>query len=196
MNKLILTTAVLIALLLGVALGLSLDFIPAQEGAGNTVPTPSAYKELLGSEIRGIDLETIEGYLAGSGLGMALPAELNGYPGPRHVLDLAADLEVTPEQQAQVQGLFDQMQPRAIELGKQILEAEAALEEAFRAETITEAGLEQQLAEIGRLEAQLRFIHLRTHLATLEILSPHQVMAYNRLRGYEAMPAGHQHQHN
>ena len=114
----------------------------------------------------------------------------------RHVLELTEDLEITSGQQRQVQHLFDQMQPQAIDLGKKILEAEAALEQAFRAETITEAQLEQQLADIGRLEAQLRFIHLRTHLATLDILSPHQVMAYNRLRGYEAMPAGHQHQHN
>jgi Spy/CpxP family protein refolding chaperone len=196
MNKLILTTITLFALLLGIVIGLNLDFSTSHEGGNHTNPTPSAYRDLLASEIRGIDAETIEGYLAGSGLGMALPAELNGYPGPRHVLELAADLEITPEQQRQVQHLFDQMQPQAIDLGKQILEAEAALEQAFRTETITEEWLQQQLAEISRLEAQLGFIHLRTHLATLDILSPHQVMAYNRLRGYEAIPEGHQYQHN
>jgi Spy/CpxP family protein refolding chaperone len=195
-NKIILTTVILFALLLGVAIGHNLDLSASPEAESNTSPTPSAYRDLLASEIRGMDAETIEGYLAGSGLGMALPAELNGYPGPRHVLELAEDLKITPEQQRQVQHLFDQMQPQAIDLGKQILEAEAALEQAFRTETITEATLEQQLAETGRLEAQLRFIHLRTHLATLDILSPHQVMAYNRLRGYDEMPAGHQHQHN
>jgi Spy/CpxP family protein refolding chaperone len=195
-NKLILIAAVLFALLLGIALGLNLDLSSSQEAENNPSPTPSAYRALLASEIRGIDPQTIEGYLAGSGLGMALPAELNGYPGPRHVLELADDLEITPKQQRQVQHLFDQMQPQAIDLGKKILEAEAALEQAFRTETITEERLQQQLADIGRLEAQLRFIHLRTHLTTLDILSPHQVMVYNRLRGYEAAPAGHQHKHN
>ena len=35
---------------------------------------------------------------AGRGMGMALPAELNGYPGPVHVLELADALGLTPEQ--------------------------------------------------------------------------------------------------
>lgn len=70
---------------------------PVQAQAQPT-PTPSAYGELLDTEIRGIDPATIEGYRTGAGLGMALPAELNGYPGPRHVLDLAAELELTSDQ--------------------------------------------------------------------------------------------------
>ncbi|MCL4265591.1 MAG: periplasmic heavy metal sensor [Anaerolineae bacterium] len=159
-------------------------------------PTPSAYRELLDSEIRGMDDQTIEDYLTGKGMGMALPAELNGYPGPRHVIDLADELSLTPEQTAQTQALFDEMQPQAIALGTQILAAEAALEEAFRTQTVDETNLEAQLQAIGLLEAQLRYVHLRTHLATLEILNAHQIMLYNSLRGYDDMPANHnQHQH-
>lgn len=159
-------------------------------------PTPSAYRELLDSEIRGMDDQTIEDYLTGKGMGMALPAELNGYPGPRHVLELADELDLTPEQTAQTQDLFNEMEPQAISLGTQILAAEAALEEAFRGQTVDETNLEAQLQAIGALEAQLRYVHLRTHLATLEILSPHQIMLYNSLRGYDDMPANHnQHQH-
>ncbi|HRQ38087.1 MAG TPA: periplasmic heavy metal sensor [Chloroflexota bacterium] len=159
-------------------------------------PTPSAYRELLDSEIRGMDDQTIEDYLTGKGMGMALPAELNGYPGPRHVIDLADELSLTPEQTAQTQALFDEMQPKAIALGTQILAAEAALEEAFRTQTVDETNLEAQLQAISLLEAQLRYVHLRTHLATLEILNAHQIMLYNSLRGYDDMPANHnQHQH-
>lgn len=159
-------------------------------------PTPSAYRELLDGEIRGISSETIAGYLAGNGLGMALPAELNGYPGPSHVLDLQADLELSPEQVVQVQALFDAMQLQAIELGEEILAAEAQLEADFRNQTIDEETLRTQLLQIGDLQAQLRFVHLRTHLQTVEILSFHQVQQYNTLRGYAEMPAGHEHQGN
>ena len=161
-----------------------------------TTPTPSPYRELLNGEIRGIDDKTIEDYLTGKGMGLALPAELNGYPGPRHVLDLTDDLELTPEQNTQIQALFDEMEPQAIALGKEILAMETTLEEDFRMQTIDEAGLEAQLQSISQLQAQLRYVHLRTHLATIKILSPHQVTLYNDLRGYEEMPAGHdEHMH-
>ena len=37
----------------------------------------------------------------------ALAAELNGYPGPSHVLELADKLELSTEQRASMQRLFD-----------------------------------------------------------------------------------------
>jgi hypothetical protein len=40
-------------------------------------------------------------------MGLALAAELNGYPGPIHVLQLSDKLGLTPEQKARVQSLFD-----------------------------------------------------------------------------------------
>jgi hypothetical protein len=162
-------------------------------------PTLSAYRELLDTEIRGIDPATIEDYLNGKGLGLALPAELNGYPGPRHVLDLADELELSQEQTRQTQALFNEMQPQAIELGKQILAEEAKLEQAFRDKIITEDFLQGQLTRISELQAQLRYVHLRTHLTTVDILSEHQIGLYNTLRGYGEMPSNnHQHsqQHN
>jgi hypothetical protein len=46
---------------------------------------------------------------AGRGMGLALSAELNGYPGPLHVLELGDKLGLAPEQRTKVQGLFDAM---------------------------------------------------------------------------------------
>ena len=86
------------------------------------------------------------------------------------------------------------MLPQAIELGEAILTAEATLESGFRNQTVDEESLRAQLQQIGEMQAQLRFVHLSTHLATVEILSPHQVNLYNSLRGYAEMPAGHNHQ--
>ena len=193
-----------ISQLISLALGLALlgiitacsnqNATPAEQ---TTPPTPSPYRDLLDSEIRGLADQTIEEYLTGKGMGLALPAELNGYPGPRHLLDLADDLDLTSEQTAQIQALFDEMQPQAIALGKDILTAEATLEEDFRQQTIDNNSLESQLQTIATLQAQLRFVHLNTHLATVEILSPHQITLYNSLRGYSDMPMDHnQHRHS
>lgn len=194
-KKIVLVIAFIATLTIGAVIGLNIGKHTPAITKSETIPTPSAYRELLSSEIRGIDPDTIEGYLAGAGLGFALPAELNGYPGPRHVLDLASDLELTPEQREQIQSLFDEMESQAIELGQQTLDAEAELEQAFREETISEDSLNTQLVEIGQLKARLRFVHLRAHLATIAILSQHQVVQYNALRGYGDMPVGHHNEH-
>lgn len=38
---------------------------------------------------------------SGKGMALALPAELNGYPGPSHSLERADQLKLSPEQIAQ-----------------------------------------------------------------------------------------------
>jgi hypothetical protein len=93
-------------------------------------------------------------------MGLARPGEINGYPGPRHVLDLADELALTSEQQTAVQALFDQMQTEAIALGDRFLDRYAALEQAFRAGTITIDSMQQQTAELGVIEGQIRATHL------------------------------------
>lgn len=45
-------------------------------------------------------------------MGLAKAAELNGYPGPLHVLELAVDLSLTAEQKAATETLFKSMQVR------------------------------------------------------------------------------------
>jgi Spy/CpxP family protein refolding chaperone len=180
-TTLILSLSLLVVIIAAIVMN-STDLVDAQE---QPPPTPSAYVDLLETEIRGLSPEQIETYRTGGGGGMALPAELNGYPGPRHVLDLVDDLELTDDQRSQIQALYDEMLPEAIDLGNQILAAEAELELAFRERNIDEAILENQLVAIGELQAQLRFVHLRTHLATIDVLTQHQVVVYNSLRGYD-----------
>lgn len=130
--------------------------------AQDSTATPSGYETLLYTEIRGISEDDIEGYRTGAGLGFALPAELNGYPGPRHTLDFSTELELDDGQLDKIQGLYDDMLPQAIELGEQILQAEAELELAFREETVSLESLETQLDIIASLRADLRYVHLST----------------------------------
>ena len=193
-TKIIVLITGLLSLGLGVVIG---TFIPNnEESAVKATPTPSAYVSLLDSEIRGLEQDTIEGYLTGKGLGQALPAELNGYPGPRHTIDMAEELELTEEQLAQVQALFDDMQSAVIPLGEKYLESVAELELAFREGTITDEYLQSQLENITGIEAQMRYVHLSTHLATIDILNHDQIMEYNMMRGYGDGMDHEQHQNS
>ena len=190
-NKIIVLITGLLSLGLGVVIG---TFIPKNEESA--VKAPSDYVYLLDTEIRGLDQDTIEGYLTGKGLGQALSAELNGYPGPRHTIDMAEELELTEEQLAQVQALFDDMQSAVIPLGEKYLESVAELELTFREGTITDEYLLSQLEKITGIEAQMRYVHLSTHLATIDILSHDQIMQYNMMRGYGDGMDHEQHQNS
>jgi Spy/CpxP family protein refolding chaperone len=105
---------------------------------------------------------------------------------------------LTAAQRTQTQALFDAMQQQAVALGRELVEKERALDEGFAAGTIDEPSLRAQLLAIGRVQAELRHVHLATHLRQKEILTRHQIVMYDRLRGY-ADGHGHDgamHQHN
>jgi Spy/CpxP family protein refolding chaperone len=117
----------------------------------------------------------------GEGFGMALVADRNGYPGPRHLLDLKTELQLAPGQQAAVEELFARMQQQALARGKEVLVAEAQLDEMF-ARGRPEAELREQSFRVASLRAELRWAHLSAHLAARKLLTPEQLAAYQRLR--------------
>jgi Spy/CpxP family protein refolding chaperone len=136
-------------------------------------------------EIKALSAEDIQGYLSGSGMGLAKVAELNHYPGPRHVLDLAQPLQLSEEQQRHTQAIFEAMHTEAVRLGQQLLDKERHLDALFASGTIAEAQVEQLVADIATTHGQLRAVHLRAHLAQKTILTPDQLRRYDTLRGYE-----------
>ncbi|HVT74654.1 MAG TPA: periplasmic heavy metal sensor [Lacunisphaera sp.] len=145
----------------------------------------SAYAGQQTRDIKALSADEVAGYLAGHGLGLARPAELNGYPGPRHVLDLAGDLKLTPGQTAGLTRVFDAMHTAAVPLGGKLVAEETELDRLFTGRRATDDAVRALTAEIGRLQGELRAVHLQAHLATIKILTPDQVAAYNRLRGYD-----------
>ena len=162
----------------------------------------SPYTAFTDRPVKAMSAERIDELRTGKGAGYALAAELNGYPGPRHVNDHADGLDLTAAQKTIAQKLFDEMKAEAVPLGTAIVEAETALESLFRSGRITEAVLVQKTAEIGALDARLRATHLKYHLAMRGALSRHQVALYDRLRGYghpgaegQGAGGGHQHKH-
>lgn len=58
----------------------------------------SAYAGQADRAIEALSPERVRGLLAGGWMGLAKAAELNGLPGPKHVLDLAEPLVLTPDQ--------------------------------------------------------------------------------------------------
>ena len=135
-------------------------------------------------------------YLSGEGMGFAKPAEMNHYPGPRHVLQNAARMRLSPEQLAATQKLFDGVQLKAKALGKRIVDREDELLRIFSSGTADEAHVKQLTAEIGNLQGELRTVHLLAHLQERTLLSPEQIQIYDQARDYipgkKPAPALHQ----
>ena len=144
-------------------------------------------------EIKALSDQEISDYLAGKGMGLAKAAELNGYPGPAHVLESAQALHLSAEQEARTRDLFNRMQKESIALGKELVDKERQLDQAFASKTVTPESLSASLSAIGELQAKIRQTHLVTHLAESEILNPDQVALYNELRGYGASRSPHAH---
>jgi Spy/CpxP family protein refolding chaperone len=130
------------------------------------------------------------------GMGMAKAAELNGYPGPKHVLALAQQLQLTDGQRRRVQAIFDRMSAAAEPLGGELITQEQALDQLFAKGDITPDRLAAVTAAIAELQGRLRALHLTAHLETRALLNPDQIASYEQLRGYGAPPAPEHHRHH
>ena len=172
--------------------GLLVLCVAGRVGADNVSP----YRGQINTEIRGLSEQEVSDLRQGRGMGLARAAELNGYPGPRHVLDAAqaGQLALTPEQTRSAERLFDGMAREAQRLGDQILREEQDLEGEFRSGRISEADLHTRALRIASLEGELRAVHLRAHIQMRAALSAPDIQKYNTIRGYD-VPVEEQHQH-
>ena len=161
--------------------------------AGSAAESP--YAGLESRPIKALSQEQVDAYEAGDGMGFALAAELNRYPGPKHVLELQDELELTAGQAASTRTVFNRMKAEAVGLGRRIVEAERGLDQLFATGAITSAGLADAVSTIGALTGQLRAAHLEAHLDMVEILTEEQVTRYEALRGYSGEAPGHDRHH-
>src|SRR6201746_1050396 len=83
------------------------------------------YAGMQTRSIKALSEQQVADLGAGRGMGLALVAELNGYPGPSHVLELADKLELSADQRASIQRLFDSMKAEAVPIGRKLIEQEA-----------------------------------------------------------------------
>ena len=117
-------------------------------------------------------------------MGLALPAELNGYPGPLHVLELSEQLQLTSDQRQLIRTLYEQMKMEAISLGQKIIAHEEALNREFVDRKVTASSLASLTSDIGAIQGELRAVHLKYHLVTAELPTSEQARMYVELRGY------------
>jgi hypothetical protein len=139
------------------------------------------------------DIETLR---QGGGWGLALPAELNGAPGPTHVLELREALSLTASQVDAVEAIFRDMKAEAIALGVRLIEAESAIDAAFREGALAPGRLRDLVTTAEDARAALRYAHLARHLSVRPLLTESQIARYQALRGYQAdacasVPEGH-----
>ena len=150
------------------------------------------YAGLQARAVKALSDQQIADLRAGRGMGLALAAELNGYPGPLHVLEHADALGLSPSQRERTQGLFDAMKAEAVPLGERLIREEAELARLFATKAVQPATLDAATYAIGATQGALRAAHLRYHLAMADVLTPEQVRRYAELRGYGAGNGGAQ----
>lgn len=157
--------------------------LPAQH-----VHAPSPYAGAQSAEVPSLTPDELEQLRSGEGMGLARPAELNSYPGPRHVLELGESLGLTTDQREAVSAIQASMHQGAVALGERIISAEQDLNRRFHTGEATEASVREATLRVARLRGELRLTHLLAHLATAAVLSDDQIASYDRFRGYAARP--------
>ena len=154
------------------------------------------YAGMQTRSIKALSEQQVADLSAGRGMGLALAAELNGYPGPVHVLELADKLDLSADQRASVQRLFDSMKAEALPLGAKLLEQEADLDKQFATHAVTPDSLKASTAAVAATQGALRETHLKYHLSTVAVLSPGQTQRYAELRGYGGQAPSIEHHHH
>lgn len=164
---------------------------------GQTFASDSA--SYAGEAFRGttsLSKAQVEGLLDGRGMGYGRAAELNGYPGPAHVLELGDELSLSADQRNETEAIFFRMQAAARDLGADLVTAERALDEAFKSREIDESALSKLAENIGNIEARLRAVHLAAHLQQARVLEDEQISRYMELRGHNSATPGRPHKHH
>jgi hypothetical protein len=145
-------------------------------------------------EIKALSPDEVNQYLAGAGMGYARAAELNGYPGPMHVLEHADALKLSDVQREATVKLMQTHKAEARDIGARRIAAEKKLDALFRAGGAEEGLLAQAVREAAAVEGEYRLSHLETHRRMRLLLTDAQIARYDHLRGY-AQDAQPSHKH-
>lgn len=172
------------------------NILLSQTHDGSHGSTPSAYAGEETRLIKSLSEQDLEEIMRGGGWGLARAAELNGVPGPTHLLELADEIGLTEQQRSEIEAIRTQMRADAISAGERFVAAEQELDAAFQQGAPDAEALERLVTEAGQARAALRLVHLNAHLLTLPLLTDAQVSQYSVLRGYSddpcaSVPDGH-----
>jgi hypothetical protein len=141
--------------------------------------------------IKSFSAEDIHALKSGAGWGLAKPAELNGIPGPIHLLELQKELNLSEQQVDQIQAIWADMNQQAKQYGYDYLAAEEKLDQFFQSQQNNPTVLKELLDQSAIHLAKLRHIHLTAHLKAHPLLSEQQIKQYSHLRGYNSASSKH-----
>jgi Spy/CpxP family protein refolding chaperone len=112
--------------------------------------------------------------LSGEATGQTLVAEKNGFPPPQKIILFKDQLGLTKDQLKKINEILTNLPISATVKGQEIVEAEEDLNKLFESGTLNEKTLRDKLERIGKMRADLRFVHLQVYLKTKQILSVNQ----------------------
>ena len=161
-----------------------------------TAQSSQPYSGMQSRPIKALSDQQVADLRTGRGMGLALAAELNGYPGPSHLLELSDKLGLTSDQHSALKGMFDAMKAETIPIGENLIVQEERLDRLFAEKTVSAEQLKDATKDIGETQARLRNAHLAYHLQARTILEPSQIHRYAELRGYgveRQEPTRHRH---
>ena len=144
----------------------------------------SPYAGQEARDIKALSDADVRALREGQGMGFAKAAELNGWPGPMHAVEMADGLALTPAQREAMQSLLARHKAQARALGESVLAGERRLDALFASRTATAASIDAALSALAADQARLRGAHLKAHLEATALLTPEQVTRYASLRGY------------
>lgn len=154
-------------------------------GAATDAPVQTPYAGMQQRAIKSLSDQEMADLRAGRGMGLALAAELNGYPGPSHALELADQLGLSPDQRSRTAAALAAMKDETTAIGEEVITGETELDRLFAGRSVTSENLAAAVMEIAMAQGQLRAAHLRYHLQMATILTSEQATTYARLRGYD-----------
>ena len=160
--------------------------LAACSSSSSVTQSVSPYSGQEARNIKALSEGEIASYLEGRGMGFAKPAELNGYPGPMHVLELADALALTAEQRTGTETLMRSHKAEVRALGKTLIGVEEEIEQLFATRNVNPVLLRDVLAKSADLQGRIRESHLATHLTQTALLTQEQIALYSKLRGYDA----------
>jgi hypothetical protein len=135
-------------------------------------------------EIKALSPEEVKDFLSGAGMGYAKAAELNHFPGPAHVIELADKLGLSVEQRTEVKRLMDAHKAEARAIGAKLVASERALDALFRSGKVGQDALAEAVRAAAAAAGEYRLSHLETHRRVRALLTAEQVTRYDQLRGY------------
>jgi Spy/CpxP family protein refolding chaperone len=123
--------------------------------------------------------------LKGEAAGQNMVAENNGYPSPQKIVSLKDQIGLTKDQLKKIKEIVTNLPISAVVKGQEIIDAEDELNKLFESGTISEKTLRIKLERIGKMRAELRFVHLQIYVKEKQILSAKQWERLKELKASE-----------